>query len=299
MRTPPQGCPPKASSNVLHTDPVLFKFPSRHQALPSDVVSTFCSGFDQPTGLHPTLRINFPSTTITAPRPPQPSCVLHAYLTLPSFLFIDRYALADSVTLSSHNLVFLRSLSGATDLEAPDWAVNQWGSAALFQLSTNNPTLRSNNADQRNSTYSATIPLHLRYLKPAPSGYRTLSVPPPSVFWACAAEDSGARFVSGNPFDRTGLGYDGLFGERTLFYHFAPVTAGSGTQGNVMQELRAPVLDSDSPLAGIVEWGTVAAVLLGFAWICWKLFGPLPDDSPGRRDKPGKRRETVGRRKDA
>lgn len=105
-----------------------------------------------------------------------------------------------------------------------------------------------------------------------------MTLPPPSVFWACPAQESGAKFASGNPFDRANLGYDGLFGERTLFYHLAPVAPQHGNSSSVMREITVPVLDLDSPLAGVVEWCTVAAVFLGFAWICWKLFRPLPSN---------------------
>ncbi|KAK5133150.1 hypothetical protein LTR08_008085 [Meristemomyces frigidus] len=49
-------------------------------------------------------------------------CALHAYLTLPAALFLDRYQLADAHALAAGNLVALRSLSGAQDLELPAWA---------------------------------------------------------------------------------------------------------------------------------------------------------------------------------
>ncbi|KAI4935588.1 uncharacterized protein J4E92_002879 [Alternaria infectoria] len=70
---------------------------------------------------------------------PNRSCKLHTHLTLPSYLFIDKYQFSDTLFLADKNLKRLRSLAGATDLEAPDWVVPAWGSAALFELATPKP----------------------------------------------------------------------------------------------------------------------------------------------------------------
>lgn len=73
-----------------------------------------------------------------------------------------------------------------------------------------------------------------------------------------------------NPFDRVNLGYDGLFGPRTMFYHLDPAMKGNGT-GTLMETLRVPVLDSEK--VGFVDAGTVVVVLVGFLWLCWRLGG--------------------------
>lgn len=85
------------------------------------------------------------------------------------------------------------------------------------------------------------------------------------VFWACTAEE-GSKFPI-NPFDRTNLGYDGLFGPRTMFYHLNP-KGGEGGEG-LMNQISVPVLD----LGGTkwVEVGTAGVVVLGFAWVLWCL----------------------------
>lgn len=255
--------------------PTMFSFPARHHGLPAS--STFQIAFDTPTGLHPTLRLTVDRAAVSSTSP-HPSCMLHAYLTLPSHLFLDRHQFSDPLFLASHNLASLRALSGATDLEAPDWAVQQWGSAALFELAT--PASDSAAAD---ADFEATIPMHLRYLPPSPSGYANASLPYPAVFWACRAEEGTKMTV--NPFDRVGLGYDGLFGERTMFYHLtpAPVTTGLahgqtqakgtwGANGLLEATLTVPVLDTSK--AAWVESGTVGVVVLGFAWLVWKLLRP-------------------------
>lgn len=199
--------------------------------------------------------------------PPAPSdsiCALHTYLTLPSTIFGDKYQLAttDLLFLQSHNLASLRAVSGETDLEAPDWAVQRWGSTWLFELAP--PTTEETPSP---SNWTSTIPLHLRYLRPSESGYRTAHVPWPVVFWACTAEDGAKMGV--NPFDRTNLGWDGLFGSRTLFYQLHPLS------DRLVEELDVPVLrlkDGEGLFkARNIELGTSVVIALGFFWVLWRL----------------------------
>ncbi|EMC97508.1 hypothetical protein BAUCODRAFT_147577 [Baudoinia panamericana UAMH 10762] len=243
--------------------PVLFSFPSRHHPLPSSSPATFVASFLQPTGLHPNLELTLPRQHLLPPKD-DGSCALHVYLTLPSALFLDRYQLSDPAYLASQNLIALRSLSGEQDLEAPDWVIKRWGSAALIELA--HPANIS--SDQRNANWTVTIPTHLRYLRPQPNdttpGYTTLDIPWPIMFWACEATE-GLKMHT-NPFDRVNLGYDGLFGPKTMFYHIPPSTS----RGQVLVEkLTVPVLEPS--WAGIVQWGTLFALLGGFLWVCWGL----------------------------
>lgn len=77
--------------------------------------------------------------------------------------------------------------------------------------------------------------------------------------------------MSVNPFDRTNLGYDGLFGERTMFYHVEP-----SIHDHLVETIKVPVLDMQ--YAGLIEWGTLVAVLLGTAWVGWKVWGIIAKD---------------------
>ncbi|KAF2152986.1 PIG-X-domain-containing protein [Myriangium duriaei CBS 260.36] len=260
----------------------LFSFPSRHHQLPTSGPESlsFTASFKQPTGLHPTLQLTFDKHQLEAP---SPSCVLHAYLNLPSHLFIDRYQLADKIFLKSQNLVALHALTGETDLEVPDWIVKKWGSTALLELA-----LPEDDKPPSGDKWTVSIPTHLRYLPPKPSlnasamypaylshshettvepGKRTTTIPYPSVFWACNAE-AGLK-MSTNPFDRTNLGYDGLFGPKSLFWHVSPKTAGGQEVARLDVSLDVPVLDRSK--TGYVEIGTGLAVLAGFLWVCWKV----------------------------
>ena len=196
---------------------------------------------------------------------------MHTYLTLPSYLFIDKYQFSDPLFLESHHLKNLRSLSGETDLEAPDWVIKQWGSAALFELA-DPPT---NPQGKPKEPWTVTIPLHLRYLSPtnhtassdssARPGEQIVDVPWPIVFWACHGEISGSKMAV-NPFDRVNLGYDGLFGDRTVFYHVPPYLERTPDEiakakHGMNERLHVPVLDLEK--ASSVGLITIIVVTLG------------------------------------
>lgn len=202
---------------------------------------------------------------------PHTTCALHTYLTLPSPIFADKYQLltSDPLFLSSHNLLALRSVAGETDLEAPDWSVDSWGSNWLFEL----PTTQA-------QAQNVTIPLHLRYLHPSASGYREIGVPWPVVFWACSADEGGKMGV--NPFDRVELGWDALFGAKTMFYQVRPAvvarndgSSSNSTSGGLVERIDVPVLQLSEQgvlsSSWAIEIGTVVAIVLGFGWVLWKL----------------------------
>jgi hypothetical protein len=190
--------------------------------------------------------------------PPNPTCKLHTYLILPSYLFIDKYQFTDPLFLESKHLKSLRSLSGATDLEAPDWVIKQWGSAALFELAHPDPP--SGTA----KNWNVSIPLHLRYMPASPASHSQLPLPWPVVFWACRAEE-GPKMAA-NPFDRVHLGYEALFGSKTRFMHVEP-----GMREEWVEWIDVPVLDTRK--TGWVEMGTIGTVVVAFLGLCWLLFG--------------------------
>lgn len=201
------------------------------------------------------------SLSPAALQPPDATCALHTYLTLPSYLFGDKYQLGteDPLFLDSHHLVKLQSVTGETDLEAPDWSVSQWGSNWLLEVAT--PP-----EDQTPEEWNVTIPLHLRYLAPSESGYRSVEVPWPVVFWACAASEESKMHL--NPFDRVGLGWERLFAPQTIFYQVNP----AAEQGRLVEEISVPVLKENGLFnSRTIEFGTVLAIVLGSLWVLWKL----------------------------
>lgn len=222
------------------------------------------------------------------PAPEDATCALHTYLTLPSSIFGDKYQLStsDQLFLQSHNLVALRAVSGETDLEAPDWVVPQWGSNWLLEVAS------PSESDQGTDNWNVTVPLHLRYLPPSESGYRTAEVPWPVVFWACTAEEGTKMSI--NPFDRVNLGWEGLFGPRTMFYQLHPAPSGdAASQSRLVEELDVPVLPlNDGGLfhGRVIELGTVAVIVLGSLWVLWKLGLVARSSGTGaqKKDKQGK-----------
>lgn len=72
-----------------------------------------------------------------------------------------------------------------------------------------------------------------------------------------------------NPFDRTNLGWDSLFGPRTLFYQLQP--AGD----RLVEEVDVPVLrlegGGDYFQGKHIEFGTCVVISLGFMWVLWRL----------------------------
>ena len=169
--------------------------------------------------------------------------------------FLDQYQLSSANFLLSKNLRALRAISGETDLEAPDWAVSLWGATMLLELAP---------PQSSESGWSAEIPLHLRYL--SSNGLKVASdqslIPWPAIFWACPAEE-GTK-MNTNPFDRMNLGYDGLFGPRTMFHHLQPFSNGS-----LVEAITVPVLKLDQ--VGYLANITTAVVFVGAMWICWVL----------------------------
>ena len=76
-----------------------------------------------------------------------------------------------------------------------------------------------------------------------------------------------------NPFDSVNLGYDGLFGPRTMFYHLEPRPA--DPSGLLVEQILVPVLDLGAKSSRWIEMGTVVTVLLGFAWVMGRLWPGL------------------------
>lgn len=276
------------TSSDMWQEPTRFSFPSRHHASPQDSGTTYLTTFSLPTGLHPTLRLTFSSTSM---RPPFPTCALHTYLILPSSLFPDKYQLSSPLFLASMNLRGLRSISGETDLEAPDWVIKKWGSTLLMELAPPFASSAKTSRSAEGPPWYASIPLHLRYLPPGGHGTTSISVPWPLVFWACPT-DEGTKMGT-NPFDRVHLGYEGLFGPRTMFYHLRPehsprVGSGNSAAEGLVENVQVPALKAGWNVA--VEWGTLLVVVVGFMWVVGKLVGTT-SQLGGKNEGRGRRRK--------
>ncbi|KAL7947325.1 cytochrome P450 [Trichoderma barbatum] len=246
--------------------PALFAFAARHRA----ATGSFTSKFQQPTGLHPTLELSL--STTAPPLDEDAQCAPYAYFTLPKVIFADRYQLADELFLASKNLAAAKYVSEPVDLEAPAYTTKTWGSNVLLELAP--PKDKAAAKD-----WTVEVPLHLRYLKPSPTGKEEAGIPYPVVFWACDGEKDTAYAVS--PFDRVNLGYDGLFGPETTFWHVSPKPE---ADGRLINNISVPVVTE-----GASQWvgiGTAVAVGLGFIWVLLKLMGGYAKSGHGTAAKP-------------
>lgn len=262
--------------------PTMFSFPSRHHTLSMSTDPVYTASFPNTTGLHPKLRLSFPAQST----PPTEGCTLHTYSLLPSSLFVDKYELERQNLLFSSNLRAMRSLSGETDLEVPNWLTRKWGSATLLQLSPPYSPGKHDVGKGQLRSWKADIPLHLRYMHPETEGMSIVEVPWPTVFWACPAD--GGTKMGNSPFDRIHLGYESLFGPRTMFYHLTPQPQGhtGGERISLVERVKVPVLDNEK--VGNVEMGTVVIVFLGVLWVGAKLAGIAWTDRKRREeDKTG------------
>ncbi|KAL7934449.1 cytochrome P450 [Trichoderma chlorosporum] len=233
--------------------PAVFAFAARHRA----ASGSFTSTFEQPTGLHPTLKLSL--STTAPPLDDDAECAPYAYFTFPKVIFADRYQLADELFLASKNLAAAKYVSEPVDLEAPAYTTKEWGSNVLLELAP--PKDKAAAKD-----WTVEVPLHLRYLKPSPTGKEEAGIPYPAVFWACNGEKDAAYAV--NPFDRANLGYDGLFSPDTTFWHVNPKPEAGG---RLINNISVPVATE-----GASQWvgvGTAVAVALGFIWVLTKLMG--------------------------
>lgn len=163
--------------------------------------------------------------------------------------------------LSSLNIKQVR-VTGNTDLEQPNYTIQEWGSRVLIQIDTTSA--------KDNIPLQMELPLHLRYLSPLDGASSTnVTFAWPAVFWACSS-DNWVK-MSNSPFDRTALGWEDLLVEQTMYYHLSPAPApgmeGSGTFGRI----EVPVLDKGWGNEEVIKTGTTAVVGLGFLWAVGKV----------------------------
>jgi hypothetical protein len=264
--------------------PTRFSFPSRHHVLPQGESQKYTAFFQQPQGLHPTLIISLsPASELIWPskRPSDSQCALQAYFVLPSYIFADEYAFKsdDPLFAKSHNIRRTHSISGELDLEAPDYLVDRWGSVMLLELAT--PVANSSLPEKG---WEVTIPLHLRYQEPLEGGQAQVIMPWPIVYWACTAEE-GTKFPV-NPFDRINLGFDALYGPRTMVYHLEPSQSSEGSS-RLAERLTVPVYDTDQIDSNIIEMATLIIVVSGFLWVAAKLVPGITQQFQGGRGASG------------
>ncbi|SCU95463.1 LAFA_0G00540g1_1 [Lachancea sp. 'fantastica'] len=180
----------------------------------------------EPVGLHPTFSVDLRNRTSSD------NCGYYLYLTTPADIFLDKF---------QSSPIFI---AGATDLEAPEYAVkdSSWGMEALLALTPG----------QLNE-----VKLHTRYIRPqSAGGHKSVNISP-VVFQACDTEYDN---IHENPFYSKSSGFDALFTNNTHFSHL-----NSSTYAINIPAATAEAYD-------FIQVGTWAALFLSTLYILIKIF---------------------------
>lgn len=142
---------------------------------------------------HTTLSTTIHIPSSEWPKPPLSSCSLHLHHDLPEHVFVDPYE------LQHYNEYYSFRLYGASNLEAPVFAVKEDAPVMIVM-----PVLKNTSSLGKDLDVEFDVPLHLRYGVPsvgADEGMMTVSIPPPTPFWACQREAGGMYFLYASRLD--------------------------------------------------------------------------------------------------
>ncbi|BFZ59108.1 protease B nonderepressible form [Saitoella coloradoensis] len=216
--------------------PTLISFPQRTRHLDTG----YRSRLDPGVGMHPVL-----VTQITPTEPPAEECTLNALYTLPSPVFLDKYQLADRAAFKSGGVSSSR-VWGETDLEAPVWAVDGWGSMAAVEVDWRGQEVKDD--------ITVELPLHMRYA--VPDDERQVEIQQPVVYWAC--ENIPQSPLEENPFDTPQTLYTHLHPGDTTFHFLTPT---------LEHAMRIEVPTARTGDLAMARWGTMGAITLGMVWV--------------------------------
>jgi len=238
------------------SEKLLFQYGSQHH--PNR--GTYSVDFERPTGLHPKHVISLENVFS-----PQARCSLFAKYTFAKSLFLDKYQLAelDKPTPSRDAVGYLHGLWGESDLEAPIWAVDGYGSEALVQIYAKNRP-----KSETPGTFQFELPTHSRYEVPQLNSTVVDEVQPwPVVFWACqSTEEEKEAYPAPGAVETVHLGYETIFPKNTVFHYLTPkVEAGKTLQS----EFDIPVAPFSS--YETVQLVTLIAILTGFFYLTYEL----------------------------
>lgn len=168
-------------------EPTVFTFPHRHHIFPS----VPCRSLLDPTyGSHPKLRTTIPTQALHPPindTLDHETCNLHALYTLSKNVFVDKYQLAQLAQFELGGIQNVRGVWGETDLEAPSYKTEGWGSIVLVDIAR---------IDGSGNNLTLELPLHLRYLEPLEGGgNREIKLLCPEIFWACKNDVEGTFVI--------------------------------------------------------------------------------------------------------
>lgn len=234
---------PSTNEDFMHK--TLFHIKPRHRLLNSTYSAEI-----KAKGLHPIL-----STQINETEVPQDSdvktCSLYYYLDLKKSAFIDKYQIPRPFKILHYY--------GNTDLELPEYRVDDWGSEILMEIEPHK---------------TIDLPLHSRYHAPQLNlPYSTIDINRPLVFYACDVREP--KVLNANPFDyrRQGSGnYERFFDDGVVFYH---LNADHG-------ELKVSIpVASDQSIIYVITNGVV---ILGIVYILIRIFRLVKNRTKAKKE---------------
>lgn len=181
--------------------------------------------------LHPHLITTLAINAASSP-PSELTCALDIIYRLPPSVFVDRYQLNDTLPQFA--------VEGGEDLEAPLEHVDPQGTWLAVRL--------------RDGQAMIDLPVHLRYQAPdALLTHRPIVVPAPKLGWSC-------QTAAMPPVLQTTLAF-----HSTTDHHPAMTWIPLSGSSDSVLELTVPVGNTKD--ATIVQWGTLAIIVLGTGWI--------------------------------
>lgn len=240
------------------TEKLLYQYTTQHRSINSN----YYVDFMRPVGLHPKHKL-----VMSNVRAPKRQCSLYAKYSFSKSLFLDRYQLKDLAEPTPNRPAVgrLYDVWGETDLEAPIWAVDGWGSEALIQLYT------SHKSSDGELVFE--LPTHSRYEVPQTQSSSVHEYQPwPVVFWACLPptkeEDNSLETTVPSAVETRNIGYESIFPNDTVFYYFNADTSRLPSD-RLQSEFDIPVAPFSS--YSVVQVVTVVVILASFFYLLYEI----------------------------
>ncbi|CCJ30167.1 unnamed protein product [Pneumocystis jirovecii] len=209
--------------------------------------STVYSEILSPVGFHTKIR-----SKIVINKSLKDYCSLYILYYLPKSVFVDKYQLQDLVQFNIGNLKKVHFIWGETNLEAPVWKLQKWGSVVLIETVSNH----------LNTSFFVDLPIHLRYFPPKKDMFYTSDLPFPISFFSCESIQDVNTIQT--PFTSSWELFHQHFPQNNTFHFLHNLN-----HNDSFMIIHIPVVNSDHIL--FVQFLTFLLILASFTYISFKL----------------------------
>ncbi|KTW30212.1 hypothetical protein T552_00690 [Pneumocystis carinii B80] len=199
------------------------------------------------TGFHKKIR-----SKITISQLLNDSCSLYILYYLPKFIYVDKYQLENLAQFNIGNLKKIHFIHGETDLEAPSWQLNKWGSLILVEA-----------LFYQNISFFIDLPIHLRYHLPMLHNFHSFNLSLPTSFFFC--HSAKGIYPSNSPFLSSWLLFHNYFSKNGSFYFLNHSIQNYSTS----MTIHTPILYSNHIL--FVQIATFLVISISFFYIFFKI----------------------------